>query len=228
MEAQAFRPETVADGYGRSIEILDPGLPNAHAGPDFFNAKIKINGMLWVGNVEIHRRASDWLRHQHQLDKNYDSVILHVAEQIDCQVTRSNGEIIPQLALHCPSYLQTQYETLLREDRYPSCFRIIPNLSALTVHSWLNALQSERFARKTQQIGNLLNQTDNDWEQAFFIILARNFGFGVNSDVFELWARNIPLQAVNSTGTACSRLKRSFSDKLACWKSFRPMITRNV
>lgn len=182
---------------GETLEIIDPGLPNAHAGPDFFNAKIKINGMLWVGNVEIHRRASDWLRHQHQLDKNYDSVILHVAELIDCEITRSNGEIIPQLALQCPSHLQTQYRTLLREDRYPSCFRIIPSLSQLTVHSWLNALQSERFARKTQQIGNLLNQTDNDWEQAFFIILARNFGFGVNSDVFELWARNIPLQAIN-------------------------------
>ena len=104
---------------GESLEILDPGLPNAHAGPDFFNAKIKINGMLWVGNVEIHRRASDWLRHQHQLDKNYDSVILHVAEQIDCQVTRRNGEIIPQLALHCPPYLQTHYESLLRVDLYP-------------------------------------------------------------------------------------------------------------
>ena len=44
---------------GRSVEIVDPGLHNRNAGPDFFNAKVKIGGTLWVGNVEIHDHASD-------------------------------------------------------------------------------------------------------------------------------------------------------------------------
>ena len=34
---------------GQPIEIIDPGLANMHAGPDFFNAKIKINDVTWVG-----------------------------------------------------------------------------------------------------------------------------------------------------------------------------------
>ena len=33
---------------GQPIEIIDPGLANMHAGPDFFNAKIKINDVTWV------------------------------------------------------------------------------------------------------------------------------------------------------------------------------------
>ena len=77
---------------GESIEVIDPGLPNPHAGADFFNAKIKIQGVLWVGNVEIHQRASDWYRHRHHQDTAYDSVILHVASDIDTAVTRTNGE----------------------------------------------------------------------------------------------------------------------------------------
>lgn len=182
---------------GQAVEVIDPGLPNMHAGPDFFNAKIKINNVMWVGNVEIHRQASDWFAHRHHLDSAYDSVILHVASQIDAAPTRSNGEPIPQMELHCPSSFLANYEQLLQEDRYPACHNLIPSLSSFFLHSWLSYLQIERFESKTEQIRQRLEACNRDWENAFFITLARNFGFGVNSDAFELWAKNIPLAAVN-------------------------------
>ena len=120
----ALKPQQTTDG--KTIEIIDPGLQNTHAGPDFFNAKIKIGGVLWVGNVEIHQQASDWFRHRHHQDPAYDSVILHVASQIDAVPTRTNGELIPQMELHYPSYLASNYEQLLKEDRYPACHELIP------------------------------------------------------------------------------------------------------
>ena len=76
---------------GLPVEVIDTGLQNSHAGPDFFNAKLKIDGTLWVGNVEIHTASSDWYRHGHDQDKAYDSVILHVVEQADCEVIRPNA-----------------------------------------------------------------------------------------------------------------------------------------
>lgn len=124
---------------GQNLEIIDPGLSNNDAGPDFFNAKIKINGVLWVGNVEIHLRSSDWFKHKHHTDITYDSVILHVASDIDAHPTRTNGEPIPQMELHFPPYLQKNYEELLQEDRYPACYRIIPELSHFFLHNWLSA-----------------------------------------------------------------------------------------
>ena len=33
---------------GQDVEVIDPGLHNRNAGPDFFNAKVKIDGTLWV------------------------------------------------------------------------------------------------------------------------------------------------------------------------------------
>ncbi|WP_300726982.1 DUF2851 family protein [uncultured Bacteroides sp.] len=179
------------------LEIIDPGLPNRNAGPDFFNAKIKIGGVLWVGNIEIHLQASDWFRHGHDKDKAYDSVILHVASEVDALPVRSNGEPIPQMELHFPPYLQKNYDELLHTDHYPACYQLIPKLPKILLHSWLSALQVERFESKDKQIKKRLNDSNGDWEQAFFVTLARNFGFGVNSDTFELWAKHIPLSAVN-------------------------------
>ena len=182
---------------GQTLEIIDPGLPNPNAGADFFNAKIKLNGIVWVGNIEIHERASDWKRHHHDQNTAYDSVILHVTSNIDTDIYRTNGERIPQLELHCPPHLLENYNELLRTSHYPACHPVIPSLSRFMVHSFLSSLQTERFEQKAGQIEQRLQQYGNDWEQAFFITLARNFGFGVNNDAFELWAQSIPLQAVN-------------------------------
>ena len=185
---------------GESIEIIDPGQANYNAGPDFFNAKIKIGGVVWVGNIEIHQQSSEWERHGHHLDSNYDSVILHVASEIDASVRRSDGETIPQLELHCPGYLSDNYRQLIEADRYPACYRLIPALPKLLLHSWLSRLQTERFEQKTDKIMQLLGRHRKDWEHVFFIILARNFGFGTNSDAFELWAETIKGARINRGG----------------------------
>src|SRR5574344_85976 len=113
---------------GQVIEVIDPGLHNKDAGPDFFNAKIKINGILWVGNIEIHKQSSDWFRHGHDKNAAYDSVILHVAEDVDCELHRLNGECIPQLQLEIPSTVRENYNELKKGDSYPPCHRIIRSL----------------------------------------------------------------------------------------------------
>ncbi len=182
---------------GENLEIIDPGTYNSNAGPDFFNAKIKLSGIVWVGNVEIHLQSSDWKRHGHHLDTNYNSVILHVASKIDTEVRRPNGEYIPQMELHCPPYLLENYRQLIETSHYPACYRLIPALPKLLLHSWLTRLQTERFEQKTARIYQLLERYEKNWEQVFFITLARNFGFGTNSEAFELWASTIPLYAVN-------------------------------
>lgn len=183
---------------GQRLEVIDVGLANLHAGPDFFNAKVKLDGVLWVGNVEIHQRASDWFKHGHHTDRTYDSVILHVATEMDAEVCRSNGERIPHLQLDCPAHVRDNYTELLATDSYPPCYRVIPALSPLMIHSWMSALQMERFEQKAARLAERLKQTNNHWEDAFFVTLARNFGFGVNGDAFEVWAQKyVPLRAVD-------------------------------
>lgn len=182
---------------GQPVEVIDPGLPNTNAGPDFFNAKLKIDGTLWVGNVEIHTQASDWQSHGHDRDRAYDTVILHIVEESNCDVYRTNGELVPQMVLPCPEAVRRRYDELRQTEIYPPCYSILGSLPKLTVHSWLSALQVERFEQKARAISQRLERCNNHWEDVFFITLARNFGFGLNGDAFEAWAKRLPFRAVD-------------------------------
>ena len=181
----------------RLVEVIDPGLYNRrNAGPDFFNAKVRIGSTLWVGNVEIHTNASDWYAHGHDRDGAYDNVVLHVVGNADVNVKNSRGDYLPQMVLEVPSAVKEHYEELLQTDQYPPCYSIIPNLSRLLVHSWMAALQTERLEKKTEAIRQRAERAGGSWEDAYFVTLARNYGFGINSDAFEEWAQRVPLSAV--------------------------------
>lgn len=189
-----------ADGLltadGRKVEVLDPGLHNHDAGPDFFNAKVKVDGMVWAGNVEIHECSSDWYRHGHDRDAAYNGVVLHVAAHIDGAVRTLSGRELPQVCLEVPLYVQENYRELLEEENYPPCYRVIPYIPSLTVHGWLAALTAERLEEKTLRVEKWLEATAGDWERVCFVALARSFGFGINADAFETWALSVPLPAV--------------------------------
>ena len=149
-----------------------------------------------MGNVEIHERASDWYAHGHDRDAAYDNVVLHVCETIDREVFRRDGAAIPQICLPIPESVHENYKDLLSDDRYPPCRASIKSLSPVTIHAWMNALCVERLEQKTRVIQERVAQNGGDWEGAYFETLARNFGFGINGDAFERWARHIPLITV--------------------------------
>ena len=181
---------------GESVEVIDPGLYNRNAGPDFFNAKVRIGNTLWVGNVEIHEKASDWYAHGHHHDTAYNNTILHVCETIDAEARNTHGDALKQMQLDVPDGLVTNYQELLNTDQYPPCYQIIPSLSRIVVHAWMSALQTERLEQKTQAIQERVKRCDGSWETAFFVTLARNYGFGINGDAFERWAQGISLSQV--------------------------------
>ena len=114
-----FLPEPMRTADGLPLEIIDTGLHNHDAGPDFFNAKIKIDGQLWVGNVEIHDRSSDWYRHGHETDENYNNVVLHVVRMADCPVETASGRTLPQWEMAVPERLTAQFEALSTDPHTP-------------------------------------------------------------------------------------------------------------
>lgn len=189
-----IRDLTTTDG--RTIEVINPGVHNHDAGPDFKEAKIKIDGIEWVGNVEIHVRTSDWFRHEHDKDSSYSNIILHVASIIDTPLLYPNGEQVPQLQLEVPEYIKSSYSILLTSDCTPRCANAVSDISQLRIHSWMSALTIERLEMRTNQIMQRRLALDKNWEDTLFVTIARSFGFGKNGDAFELWAHSIPMSAV--------------------------------
>lgn len=180
---------------GLEVEVIDPGLHNHDQGPDFFNAKIRLGGTLWAGNIEMHLRSSDWYRHGHDSDPSYNSVILHVVGEVDGEARTLEGKTLPQVRLDIPEHIRTNYEVLCRTEDYPRCHRIIPSLPLLKVHQWMDALLVERLKERSERITMLAERLGGDWERATFVTLSRSFGFGLNGDAFERWAMRIPLSA---------------------------------
>lgn len=182
---------------GRRIRVIDPGLLNTDSGPDFFNAKIEIDGNLWAGNVEIHTRASDWKRHGHDKDKAYDSVILHVVDKDDAPVYRTNGELIPQMELRCASDFAVKYAELVNSTSNLPCASQLKDTPPLVIAEWMQSLAFERLQAKSERIKSLYDSFCGSWEDVCYVTLSRNLGFGINNDAFERLARRTPLRLLH-------------------------------
>ena len=178
---------------GIPIEVIDVGRLNTDSGADFFNAKIKIGETLWVGNVEIHTLASDWERHGHQHDKAYNNVILHVVKTSDKMVYKQNGEELIQCQLSFPNYINEKYQALSQQQSSLRCADNLSEIPHIFISTWKDRLLTERLEQKTEAIEMLLEQNKNHWEEAFYVTLARSFGFHVNGLAFELLAKSLPL-----------------------------------
>ncbi|MFV0472334.1 MAG: DUF2851 family protein [Paludibacteraceae bacterium] len=188
-----FEQHQLATTEGYKVEIIDVGLLNKDAGPDFFNTKIKIDNTVWVGNVEIHSKSSDWKRHNHLENKAYDNVILHIVEQADTDIYKTDGEKILQLEIKISENILYRYNELMSNQTWIACEKRINEVDEFLIASWKQTLLAERLEQKTESILKQLEQSGNHWEESFYISLARSFGFGINSQPFEMLAKSLPL-----------------------------------
>lgn len=180
---------------GRQLTVVDPGWINTAAGPDFFNAKVLIDGNEWAGNIEVHLRASDWYRHGHHNDPAYNSVILHVVENADMETATQDGRRLTQLEFHCDDRIKALYNHLLTAQELDLvCAQTIPSIPSLDLNSWIDTLAYERVYMKADRFRGYLDATGNDYEQAMFTAIARAMGFGKNSETLERTALSIPLR----------------------------------
>ncbi|MBK6622759.1 MAG: DUF2851 family protein [Saprospirales bacterium] len=194
--SKRFEMTSLCTTLGQPLQIVHFGQYNSDAGPDFREARIRVDDTLWVGNVEIHIRASDWTAHRHHLDPAYDNVILHVVWEEDLPLFRSNGERLPTLELEgrvAPSIWQV-YQDLRYQSAWPACRFHFHDAPAVVVQSWIERLMVERLEQKTKILEPLLAELQNDWESLLYRQIARSMGLAVNADPMEHLARLSPIQ----------------------------------
>ena len=177
---------------GRSIRVIDPGQHNKNAGPDFFNAKVEIDGTIWAGNVELHINASDWIRHGHTNDHSYDSVILHVVCFNDCEIRRPGGQVIPAAMLRFPSVMWDRYASMLSSAHWIACQKVLPDITPLHVAQWTSALMIEKLQDRVSMMQQSLQEVNGHWDALLSGVLFRSFGLPVNTTPFEMLALMVP------------------------------------
>ena len=185
---------------GLDVSVVFPGYHNFDAGPDFLQAVVNIGGMRWIGSVEIHCRSSDWLRHHHQDDDKYKSVILHVVYEHDMEIPLDENEFIPTLELrgliHRDMFIR--YETLMKMPDMLLCRSQLPKMEPLVVQNQMSGVLLERLLRRQNGFQSTLMCCQQDWNELTYRTLAISFGCKKNGTAFELLAQSLPLRIVRA------------------------------
>ena len=181
------------------LSIIKSGLHNKNAGPDFLNAQLKIDGQTWIGNVEIHLKASDWYLHNHEKDLNYDAVILHVVWENDVAIYMKNNKPIPTLVLKnfIDETVLNKYKNLfLAPTTWLPCKNAISTVDKFIFNNWKERLFFDRLERKSEEINTLLQQENNNFEAVLFQLLIKNFGLKVNGNSFFRLAQSVDYSVI--------------------------------
>ena len=191
-----YDPEKLVDGSGNIIKVIRPGEYNRDSGPDFFNARISLDRTVWAGNIEIHTRSSHFDTHGHQNDQAFDNVILHVVAENDKKVFNSKGEEILTAAISFDPELYERYISLINNPYIIACQENIKEIDSFLMRHWLNALLIDRLKNKSELISRIYEETGNDWEETFYRLLSRYFGFRINTEPFEMLASALPFRII--------------------------------
>ena len=195
---QYYNRQGLTTSKGEALTITHPGTYNVNQGPDFTDARIKIDATTWAGNIELHLRSSDWHKHLHSADKNYHNIILHVVWLHDQEIIDTHGNELPTLVLHelVPKILLERYEWLMLSQDFVPCQKQLPVLGNLGWLAWKERLAIERLQQKSSMVLQFLQQANNHWEEVFWWMLARNFGIKVNAEIFEAIAKSISINVL--------------------------------
>ena len=207
------------------LQILDVGQHNFDAGPDFFFGKVVIGGQVWAGTIEIHLQSSNWYTHRHEVDKRYDSVVLHVVWEHDMDIRRSDETIIPTLELkHCvdTQVLQNYHKLFYNKQRWINCENQFAKVDEFVVKNWLDRLYLERLEDKSKLIMDQLSTCTNDWEAVLFQLLSKNFGLKVNGEAFLSMATSIDYKVIKKSRQKLLTLEALFMGQAGLLSQQKP------
>jgi len=206
---QYFDKRDLKSSAGEEIVIFDPGFRNSHSGPDFYNAKVRIDFIEWAGSVEIHIFSSGWREHRHQEDAAYENVVLHVVWEENEKVFRKDGTLIPTLELkpRVSSAFVLQYKRIVHSRTKIPCANAIGAVPDIVRISMLDKALMARLEKKANIILHALEKNNGDWEETCYQILCRNFGFKVNTDPFLQLAQSLPYRVLMKHGDRLEQME---------------------
>jgi len=193
---QLYYSQDLHTTKGKRVEIINPGTLNKDAGPDFYCSQIMIGDIKWHGCVEIHKKASDWNAHKHSEDKMYNSVVLHVVADYDCDIYNSEGAEIPALVLNFNPKITKNYQQLYESNLWVACEKSFNIIDPFLLSIWLESLIIERLERKSVNILKILSENQNNYNETFYQMLSLNLGFKTNAAPFEIVSRQLKLQTL--------------------------------
>lgn len=189
-----LKPVPLKGHSGETISVKHPGHLNRDSGPDFSNALIEVDGVLLSGNVEIHLRSSDWIRHGHQADGAYDRLILHVVYEHDVPITQNtvHGVAVLELRDYIDRRVIEKYQEMSARNGEIPCASMLEAVPDTIFTLWVERMGIERLEQRVARFDQLLHDSKSNYSEVLYVTLLSNFGFKVNALPFELLGRLLP------------------------------------
>lgn len=193
---------------GLPVEVLYYGEKNFDSGPDYKNAKLKIDGITYSGDVEIHRDFKGWKEHNHTKDAKYNKVILQVVmwENENSRLpvmrkSRSIPTVVLSKFLHRPisDIWREIIDTPSEKFKLP-CFSSIHTINTAYKKTCIEDFAVKRLKYKASRIRNRLGQVSEDykkksiWEQVLFEFICEALGYSKNKEQFLKLSSKINLR----------------------------------
>ena len=196
---QYFNHHSLLLESGENLSIINTGKLNTHQGPDFLEASVRIDDIQLIGNIEVHILASDWIKHNHQHDKQYKNIIVHVVWKNDIPVKDYFNNPIPVLVLEgrISQSMLLRYQQLIKPSAIPCHQSNFPSINVLNWLAWKERLLAERLEHKSLHVLELFKESNKNWEEVFWWMIARNFGVKVNAELFESIAKSLPIKILS-------------------------------
>jgi len=187
-----FDPIGLKTTEGEAVNIIHPGTINTNAGPDFLEGRIRIADKIWVGNIELHLKSSDWHKHRHAANPDYQNIILHVVYEDDEPL---RGIAFPTLEMkrHINGDIIERYHYLMDLQNPIACRSQIKGVPEIVWNHWMDSLLAERWEQRLEEWKQYWEELGNDWRTLLYYRLAANFGFHANRDAFLELTFSIPL-----------------------------------
>jgi len=195
-QRQYFDSSNLTTADGKPIEILFQGFHNQNAGPDFFQSRIRIDDIEWVGAVEIHLRSSDFFAHGHHKDEAYGTVVLHVVWEQEGDVHLHDHWSPPVLVLkgRVEPELIARYENLVYKPSPVLCGDSLSGVNPAAVHAMISQAAAMRLEQKIAEVSKLIEHCGMNRQEAAYRLTARTFGLHVNAEPFMRLASLVPLK----------------------------------
>lgn len=182
---QLFSHTNFVTTSGVPVAVVRPGYLNHSDGPDFLNAVVQIGSITHHGAIEIHLNSRDWYAHNHQHDRNYNQVVLHVVadESNTRQVLTKSGDSIPTLNIrpYLPRHINELIGALSGNDL--PCSNIVQYISGEAFEEQLAIAQEEYLEKKVQDFYAFFDPAkglSEAWKNALMLSLADGLGIPHN------------------------------------------------
>lgn len=195
---------------GRKIEIIDFGEWNKNSGPDFLLAKIKIDGIVFVGNIEIHTKASDWFFHNHSGNPEFGNLILHAVYVNDCEIPELDNQQVATVELrdYFDESLLQKYQLLYQEHTFIACEDLF-DVDKIPLFFEEEVLL-KKLDEKAEGFELSLKRNHNNYEAVLFQNLAYTFGLKVNAEIFLQLAEHLDFSVIQKVRQNLLQLEALF------------------